>query len=107
MSRIAKRKVSWTASTATDVSKYRVYWNQASVGAPTYATTTYAEVSAPATSLTIPDQAPTFPVVSDSYILGVTALDSSGNESDMALTGTIPFDFTPPAAPTNVTVATI
>ena len=43
------------------------------------------------------------PIVDGQLTLGVTAKDDVGNESDPA-EGTFPFDFQPPAPPTNLVV---
>jgi len=43
------------------------------------------------------------PAIDGQLTIGVTAKDDAGNESDPA-EGTFPFDFQPPAAPTNLVV---
>ena len=102
MARIVKRKISWDASTADDVEKYRVYWEEAPT-VPTYAS---PHVETTETFIVIPDDAPSFPTKEGDYVIGVSAVDKVGNESDIN-TVTAPFDFTAPDAPGNVTVESI
>ena len=105
MAKIIKKKVSWTASTASDVEGYKVYWSTEANGEPDYDADN-VEVSA--TQVIFPDDTPTFPVAEEgNYILGVAAVDDVGNESDMAVTSPVPFDFNAPDAPSNVIVENI
>jgi hypothetical protein len=105
MAKIVKRTISWGASTAPDVQGYKIYWAVGAGGSVDY-TSTFADVGN-VTSVIIPDDVPTFPIVDDVVTIGVTAYDDVGNESDMTVVTDVPFDFTAPDAPTNVVVGTI
>jgi len=53
------------------------------------------------TEVTLPDDIPSFPLVSGKIVFGVTAIGPSGNESEITtITGDI--DFTVPGAPRNL-----
>ena len=100
MSKIIKKRVRWTASAASDVVGYKVYWSKEANGTPDYNAN---NVQVDGTQVVFPDDAPTFPVADeDNYILGVAAIDDVGNESDMAVTPPVPFDFNAPDAPSAV-----
>jgi hypothetical protein len=104
MAKIVKRKISWGASTAADTTGYKLYW---SVGEG--ATLDYNSDNADVgnvTSVIIPDDIPTFPLVEDIINVGATAYDDMGNESDMTVINA-PFDFTAPDAPTNLVVTAV
>jgi hypothetical protein len=106
MAKIVKRTISWGASTALDLTGYKLYW---AVGAD--ATVNYLSTNANVgkkTSIIIPDDVPTFPLLGDNLVsLGVTAYDDVGNESDMTVIKNVPFDFTAPDAPTNLVVGVL
>jgi len=104
MAKIVKRKISWGASTATDTQGYKLYW---SVGEGTTLDYTSDNVDVGnVTSVTIPDDVASFPLVDNTINIGVTAYDDVGNESDMT-TISSPFDFTAPDAPTNLVVTAV
>ena len=105
MAKIVKRTISWGASTATDVQGYKLYW-AVGAGATVDYTSVFADVGN-VTTVIIPDDVPTFPIVDDVVTIGVTAYDDVGNESDMTVVNDVPFDFTAPDAPTNVVVGTV
>ena len=83
----------WTASTASDVEGYYVYRSTASFSAPGQATRVNAELaSSTAYQLTGLTNG-------QAYALRVTAVDASGNESDLSAEITLtPEDTTPPEA---------
>lgn len=105
MAKIVKRTIGWGASTAPDIQGYKIYWS-VGVGEAVDYTSAFADVGN-VTSVVIPDDVPTFPIVDDMVTIGVAAYDDVGNESDMTVVTDIPFDFTAPDAPTNVVVGTI
>ena len=105
MSKIIKKKVSWVASVASDVVAYKMYWSLAANGAPTYDSES-VQVNSSKTQIIIPDDVPNFPIgIEDNYILGISAIDDVGNESDIAVTPSVPFDFDAPDAPSGISVA--
>lgn len=107
MSKIVKRRIRWTASTASDVVNYKVYWSLQAAGNPSYTSDNVA-TAAGKTSLILPDEAPTFPTATEAnYLFGITAVDDVGNESDMAITPTVAIDFLAPTPPTALVVETI
>jgi len=102
MAKVIKRRISWTASDSPDVVKYRVYW-EAAPNIPSYSS---PHVEVTKNELIIPDEVPDFPTQEGDYVIGVSAVDDVGNESDIS-TVTAPFDFTAPNAPENVSVESI
>jgi hypothetical protein len=55
------------------------------------------------TEVALPDDIPSFPLVAGKFVLGVSAIGPSGNESDIT-TVTADIDFTTPGAPRNLRV---
>lgn len=105
MAKIKKRTISWGASTATDVTGYKLYWAVGANANVDYLSS-FADVGNKV-SIVIPDDVPTFPLVDNQMSLGVTAYDDIGNESDMTVVKNVPFDFVAPDAPTNLVVGTL
>ncbi len=105
MAKIKKRTISWGASTAADVTGYKLYW-AVGINAPVDYLSSFADVGNK-TSVVIPDGVLNFPLVDDQMSLGVTAYDDIGNESDMTVLKNVPFDFVAPDAPTNLAVGTL
>jgi len=104
MAKIAKRSISWGASTAPDVAGYKLYWKVGEGEVVDYLSDNQDVGNV--TNITIPDDVPTFPLVDDLVQIGITAYDDVGNESDMTVAN-VPFDFTAPDAPTNLVVGTL
>ena len=97
MGRVGKRKLSWNASPSPAVEGYRVYWEvgkRVDYGSP------FADVGK-VTSLVLPDEIPSFPLVTGQMEIGMTSVSGSGNESDMRILSVF-VDFTRPEAPRNV-----
>ena len=103
MAKISKRRISWDASASADVTGYKVYWSAVADGDPDYSSPSVGTTSP---ELTIPDDAPGFPMEEADYVIGITAVDDVGNESDM-VTATAPFDFLAPDAVSNVVISSI
>ena len=103
MARIESKTISWNPSEAEDVAGYRVYYKPAAeedsiqYGDP-FIETTDAQVMAPDD---FPDGS--FSEEGD-YLVGVSALDEAGNESDIAEV-VHPFDLTAPPMPTGLSVS--
>jgi hypothetical protein len=81
----AKRlRIRWNSSSSTDVKGYikgyRLYW---SVNIGVSYDSNFAEVGN-VTEVILPDDVPLFPAVAGEIELGVTAVNHTGNESDMA-----------------------
>lgn len=96
-------QISWTASPSTDVVGYKIYYvpegEELNYGSPSV---TVGDVN----SVLIPSQTPNFPLIDDNYIIGLSALDDSGNESDI-ISKTVPFDLVAPDAPSDLAVTPI
>jgi len=93
------KKLTWTASTDTDVVSYVVYCSYgASVGYDS------ASVVVPATSTEYVLPGAFNMQVEGDYSLAVSAVDSSGNESDLSVSVTSFFGFLVPSAPTNLRI---
>jgi hypothetical protein len=76
----AKRlRIHWNCS-STDIKGYRLYWSRNS--GVSY-DSNFAEVGN-VTDVILPDDVPLFPAVTGEIELGVTAVNHTGNESDMA-----------------------
>jgi len=102
MAKIVKRTINFVASTAPDVQGYKLYW---AVGGGVDYLSDNVDIGN-VTTVIIPDDVPTFPLVKDTIELGVTAYDDMGNESDMTVLSA-PFDFDAPDAPTNLEVGNV
>lgn len=103
MAKIIKKTISWTASTASDVVSHKVYTAK-EVDGVSY-NSPNVEVPMPDTQIILPDAFPSGTFGEDTnYLIGITAVDDVGNESDMVEVSA-PFDFIAPDAPTGVTVS--
>lgn len=99
MGKIKKKRVCWEPSLSADVATYRIYW--AEEGQVGYSSR-YVDVGK-VTEVILPDDIASFPPAKGEVSLGVSALDESGNESDLAKM-TAKFNFLVPDAPTNLVV---
>jgi hypothetical protein len=97
MGRVGKKKLSWETSPSPVVEGYRVYWE---VGKRVDYDSTFADVGK-VTVLVLPDDLPSFPLVTGQMEIGMTSLSGSGNESDMRVLSVF-VDFTRPDVPMNV-----
>lgn len=97
--KIKRKKVRWHRSPSTDVSKYRLYW---SVGGEVDYDSQYVELDNVANAI-LPDDIPSFPLITGTVRLGITALSQAGNESDMTKIS-VSMDFTVPEAPKQIWV---
>ena len=100
--RLTKTRISWDASPDPFVVGYRVYW--AVNGSVDY-DSEYADVGN-VTALVLPDDIPSFPLVTSCLEIGITAVSRGGNESDMSVKSAF-FHFSRPEAPLNVHVGAI
>lgn len=101
MAKILNKKFQWTASNSPDVLGHNVYIKTGTV-APTY-TDMKLYVVMPTAEVTLPDGFPGFPLFDGDYMVGVSAVDDWGNESDIVSIQR-PFDFIAPNAPTGLKI---
>lgn len=98
---IKPKKMMWGASPDPDVVSYVVRW-----AIPSEAID-YDPTVNPGVDVGLVTQIPLpiagMPNIDGELTIGLTAKDDAGNESDPA-EGTFPFDFQPPAPPTNLVV---
>lgn len=103
MAKVRTRRLSWNASPDTDIVSYKVYVAKEGT------TLDYSSVNVTATGLFV-DIPSAFPAgtfaTPGNYQLGVAAVDSQENESDMAVLVS-PFDFVAPRPPTNLVVSKV
>jgi actin-like ATPase involved in cell morphogenesis len=95
--RIRKKRIHWHCSASAEVSNYRLYW---SVGEAVGYGSQYVELDN-VTEAILPDDIPSFPLVSGTVHLGITALSNEGNESDMTKISTS-LDLLAPEAPQRI-----
>ena len=98
---IKPKTMMWGRSSDADVVSYSVRWaippeaiDYDSVVNPGVNIGNVVQVPLPLTGM---------PNIDGQLTIGIVAVDDAGNESDPA-EGTFPFDFQPPAPPTNLTV---
>ena len=103
MAKVKKYSITWTKSESTDVVGYKIYYvpegEELNYGSPNV-------LVGDVDTVLIPDQIPEFPLIDGSYIIGLSAVDDSGNESDI-IVKTVPFDLVAPAAPKDLIIAPI
>ena len=94
LGRIRKKRIRWEPSGAGEVTGYKLYWSKevpVDYGSPSAYLGNVTEVI-------LPDGVPAFPAITGEFRLGITAVDSAGNESAMIET-TARLNFTIPEAP--------
>ena len=97
MARVKRRRLRWEPS--ADAAKYRLYW---STQGPVGYESDFAEIENK-TAVILPDEVPSFPKTAANFELGITAVNTGGNESDIT-TARVFFDFTAPEAPKGIIV---
>lgn len=97
--RVKKKRVLWELSSSPDVRTYIFYWSK---DRGVNYDSDHADVGHVA-ELSLPDDIPLFPLKTGSMELGVSAINHSGNESDIARL-TVGFNFDVPDAPQNLKV---
>jgi hypothetical protein len=97
--KIKRKRIRWHRSPSTEVIIYRLYWS--AEGEVDY-DSQYVELGNVADAI-LPDDIPSFPLITGTVYLGITALSQAGNESDMAKI-TAFLDFTVPEAPKQIWV---
>ena len=102
MGKVKQKRVSWNPSASEGLLSYRLYW--AVNGSVDYASD-HADLGM-VTDVVLPDDIPSFPWISGQVELGITAVNQSGNESDMTKIKTN-LDFTVPHPPLSLVVEDI
>ncbi|MBN2033830.1 MAG: hypothetical protein JW836_11180 [Deltaproteobacteria bacterium] len=97
--RMKRRRVSWNPSLSPDVVGYRIYW---AVNKSVSYDADFSNVGC-TTSLILPDDVPHFPLTVGRVEIGITALNRSGNESDMTIVAAF-IDFSRPDVPLNLKI---
>ena len=97
MGRVKRRRLRWEPS--ADVEKYRLYW---STQGPVGYESDFVELDN-RTQAILPDEIPSFPRIAENFELGITAVNTVGNESDITIARAF-FDFTVPEAPKGIIV---
>jgi hypothetical protein len=97
--KIKRKRIRWYRSPSMEVIKYRLYW---SVEAEVDYDFQYVELGNVAEAI-LPDDIPSFPLITGTLHLGITALSKAGNESDMTKISAS-LDFAVPEAPKQIWV---
>jgi len=105
MARVGTKVFFWTESSAADVEEYRVYVepeaNPVNYSSPYISAGKVTEVDLG--ELANQGFAPLVDAEGN-FNLGVSALDTAGNESDIAVKPSVPLDFVAPVPPTGLGV---
>lgn len=97
--KIKSKRIRWYRSPSAEVIKYRLYW---SVEREVDYDSQYVELADVAEAV-LPEDIPSFPLITGPLFLGITALSKAGNESDMTkIQASV--DFTVPEAPKQIWV---
>ncbi len=102
MGKVKKKRVRWELSSSVDVATYRLYWSKD--GGVNY-DSEHADFGH-VTEIILPDDIPSFPLVTADMELGISAINHAGNESDICRL-TVDFNFEVPDAPQNLKVEDI
>ena len=97
MGKVKQKRVRWNPSTSDGLLSYRLYW---SVDGCVDYSSDHADLGM-VTDVVLPDDIPSFPWISGEVELGMTAVNQSGNESDMTKIKTS-LDFMVPHPPMNL-----
>jgi hypothetical protein len=95
--RYKKRRLTWDSSASPDVAGYRIYW---ALGKDVGYDSNFLDVGN-VTSVVLADDMSCFREVRGQIEIGVTAVSSGGNESDMSVVSVF-CDFSKPVEPTNL-----
>jgi hypothetical protein len=95
--KIKRKKIRWHRSSSTEVIHYRLYWSMH--GEVDYDSQS-VELGDVAEAI-LPDDIPSFPLITGTLHLGITAISKAGNESDMTKTSAS-LDFAVPEAPKGI-----
>jgi len=95
--KIKRKRIRWHRSSSYEVTQYRLYW---SVEAEVDYDSQCVELGDVAEAI-LPDDLPSFPLITGMLHLGITALSKAGNESDMTKISAF-LDFTVPEPPKQI-----
>jgi hypothetical protein len=95
--KIKRKRIRWHRSPSTEVIRYRLYW---SLEAEVDYDSQYLELG-DVTEAILPDDIPSFPLITGTLHLGITAFSTAGNESDMTK-ASASLDFVVPEAPKQI-----
>jgi len=95
--KIKRKRIRWHRSSSYEVTQYRLYW---SVEAEVDYDSQCVELGDVAQAI-LPDDLPSFPLITGMLHLGITALSKAGNESDMTKISAF-LDFTVPEPPKQI-----
>jgi hypothetical protein len=95
--KIKRRRIRWSRSPSAGVTRYRLYW---SVQREVDYDSQFLELGDVA-EMILPDDLPSFPLITGTLHLGITALSKTGNESDLTRIS-VALDFTVPEAPRQI-----
>jgi hypothetical protein len=102
VAKIRKKRIRWNPSSDPEVAGYRLYWTLLEGVNHDSAFVNVGNV----TEVVLPDNVPSFPMLSGEMEFGVTAVNHWGNESDMAVFS-VNVNFIPPFPPTHLTLEDI
>jgi len=102
MAKIKKRRLSWLASSSSQVVGYKLYWSEG--GGVNY--DSRCAKLGNVTEIILPDDVDSFTPGCGPIELGITAVDELGNESDM-ITVMAPYQFSVPKAPKGLRMDTL
>ncbi len=97
MARLKKKRIRWDRPGNSAAVRYRLYW---AIGESIGYDSDYMEIK-DATELILPDGVPGLSMSSHHIRLGISAINDSGNESDIAILD-VRLDFSVPEAPKNL-----
>jgi len=95
--KIKRKRLRWHRSSSPEVITYRLYW---SVEGDVDYDSQYVELGNVVEAV-LPDDIPSFPLITGTLHLGITGLSKAGNESDMTKISA-PLDFSVPEAPKQI-----
>lgn len=101
MAKIVPKTLTFVPSISPDVVGYRLYYEE--VPNAVTENSLYVDLGATQTSVAL-HEIPEFSSFDGLYNIGISAVDDSGNESDMSKLGDIPLDLSPPEPPTQLTL---
>ena len=99
MAKVKIKTLNFPASTSPDVTGYKLYISD------TADDLNYDSESFDLNSSTSIDLGSVIGSRDGYFNLGISAVDTSGNESDMSIVDNVPLDFTPPDPPGSITVS--
>lgn len=102
MAKTKKRRLSWLASSSSQVIGYKLYWSEAGEVNYDSKCVTLGNV----TEIILPDDVDSFTPGYGPIELGISAVDELGNESDIVIV-MAPYQFSVPKAPKNLHMETL